>query len=113
MTVAETPSFIREAGVLMTQSEHDELVLYVAANPESGAIMPDTGGVRKLRWAAKGKGRRGGIRVIYYYYSDLIPLFLLNVYAKSEKDNLSRTERNEMKKLIPRLVAGYQRRIAR
>lgn len=97
----------------MTETERAELVGFVAANPEAGDVMPQTGGVRKLRWAAKGKGKRGGVRVIYYHHSESIPLFLLNVYAKSEKDNLTKAERNEMKTLVPRLVAGYRRRMGR
>ncbi len=110
MTVVETPTFIREVDALLTPVEQVELITFVATNPDSGAIMADTGGVRKLRWAAKGKGKRGGVRVIYYYHNERIPLFLLNVFAKNEKENLSNAERNEMKKLIPRLVNAYQGR---
>ena len=75
--------------------------------------MPDTGGARKLRWRTQGRGKRGGVRVIYYFYNESIPLFLLNVFAKNEKANLTKAERNEMKGLLPRLVAGYQRRTAK
>ncbi len=113
MTVVETPGFLREAGALLTGTARAELVGFLAANPEAGDVIAGTGGVRKLRWAAKGKGKRGGVRVIYYHHSEAIPLFLLNVYAKSEKDNLTKAERNEMKKLVPRLVVGYRRRMGR
>ena len=70
---------------------------------------PDTGGVRKLRWALKGKGKRGGARVIYYYHNDRLPVFLLSAYPKNRKANLSKAERNAMKRLVPILVAGYPR----
>ncbi|MBK7929968.1 MAG: type II toxin-antitoxin system RelE/ParE family toxin [Bryobacterales bacterium] len=69
--------------------------------------------MRKLRWGAAGRGKRGGVRVIYYYHSEDLPLFLLSVFAKNEKANLSQAERNEVRQLVPRLVAGYLRRRAK
>lgn len=70
MTVVETGEFLRCARWLMPESERAELVAFLGANPEAGEIIPETGGVRKVRWALKGKGKRGGARVIYYYHSD-------------------------------------------
>lgn len=113
MTVVETPGFLREAEAALTESERIELVSYLAANPEAGDVMPATGGARKLRWKAKGRGRSGGARAIYYYHNDSLPLFLLNVFAKNEKVSLSNAERNEMRKLLPRLIAGYRKRMTR
>lgn len=94
----------------LTSKERDEVLSFLAANPEAGDIMPETGGGRKLRWRAQGRGKRGGVRVIYYYYNESLPLFLLNVFAKNEKASLTKAERNEMKTLLPRLVAGYRKR---
>lgn len=113
MTVVETPWFLRDAASALTEQERSELVAFLAANPEAGSRMAETGGVRKLRWGTRGRGKRGGVRVIYYYHSEALPLFLLNVFAKNEKANLSKEERNEMRQLVPRLVAGYQRRMAK
>jgi hypothetical protein len=113
ITVAETPSFLREAEAALTENERNELVSYLAANPEAGDIMPETGGARKLRWKAKRRGKSGGARAIYYYHNDSLPLFLLNVFAKNERANLSKAERNEMRKLLPRLIAGYRKRTTR
>ena len=113
MTVVETPGFLRDAAAAMAESERDEVVYFLAANPDAGDLMPDTGGARKLRWRAPGRGKRGGFRVIYYYHNEAIPLFLLNVFAKNEKANLTKAERNEMKALLPRLVAGYRKRMAK
>jgi hypothetical protein len=70
-------------------------------------VVPETGGVRKVRWAAQGKGKRGGVRVIYYLQSEALPLFLLTVYAKNQKANLTRAERNEFRGLVPLLVKAY------
>ena len=110
MTVIETPGFIRDASAALTDEELSEVIRFLAANPDAGDIMPETGGGRKLRWRAQGRGKRGGVRVIYYYHSDSLPLFLLNVFAKNEKASLTKAERNEMKNLLPRLVAGYRKR---
>ncbi len=110
MTVVETPQFIGAAHRLMIEAERLALIAWLAANPESGDVMPDTGGVRKLRWAAKGKGKRGGARVIYYYRHELLPLFLLDMYSKNVKVNLTAAERNAIKKRIPVLVEQYERR---
>jgi hypothetical protein len=111
MTVLETPSFLRDAAAALTDEERTEAISFLAANPETGDIMRDTGGARKLRWRAKGRGKRGGVRVIYYYHNESLPLFLLNVFAKNEKPNLTKAERNEMKTLLPRLIAGYRKRV--
>lgn len=93
MTVVETPGFLREAAAALTESERAELVSYLAANPEAGDIMSRTGGARKARWKAEGRGKSGGTRVIYYYHDESLPLFLLNVFAKNEKANLTKAER--------------------
>ena len=113
MTAVETSRFLRQAAALMTEAARAELVAYVATNPEVGGIMPGTGGVRKLRWALQGRGKRGGARVVYYFYNESIPVFLLTVYAKNVRDNLSQAQKNEMQKLVPMLVADYQRRSSR
>jgi hypothetical protein len=110
MTVVETEEFLRKAKPLMSESERGRVVMFVGANPEAGKIIPDTGGVRKLRWALEGRGKRGGARVIYYYRCENLPLFLLSAYAKNRKESLSKAERNEMKRLVPALVAGYPRK---
>ena len=112
MTVVETPGFLRDADAALTDEELGEVIWFLAANPEAGDMMPGTGGGRKLRWRAQGRGKRGGVRVIYYYHNESLPLFLLSVFAKNEKSNLTKAERNEMKTLLPRLVAGYRKRMA-
>jgi hypothetical protein len=71
--------------------------------------MQGTGGVRKLRWASKGKGKSGGSRVIYYFYNETIPLFMLTIFGKNEKINLSKAERNELAKLVKELIKSYKR----
>ena len=107
MTVVETEEFLRKAKPLMSDEEREEMVAFMGANPESGKIIAETGGVRKVRWGLEGRGKRSGARVIYYYHSKRLPIFLLSAYPKNEKANLSKAERNAMKRLVPILVAGY------
>jgi hypothetical protein len=107
MTVVETARFLKDARPLLSDAEREELVSFIGANPEVGEVIPETGGVRKVRWALAGTGKRSGARVIYYHHSERMPVFLLAAYAKNEKANLSKAERNAMKQLIPILVAGY------
>ena len=78
-----------------------ELVTFVATHPGAGDIIPETGDVRKLRWALEGRGKRGGARVIYYYHSERLPVVMLDMYAKNVKANLTKAERNAMTKRIP------------
>ena len=69
--------------------------------------MQGTGGIRKLRWSAHGKGKSGGVRVIYYYHDGTMPLFLLTMFSKGEKANLSKAERNELAKFTNLLLKRY------
>ncbi|MGA2145606.1 MAG: type II toxin-antitoxin system RelE/ParE family toxin [Bryobacteraceae bacterium] len=109
MTVVETPFFLRKSARLLDDQDRSRLVLFVGANPDVGDVIPETGGVRKLRWSIHGRGKRGGVRVIYYFHSEAFPLFLLTVYAKNQKANLTKAEQNEFQKLLPLLVKSYTR----
>lgn len=110
MAVVETEEFLRRARVRLSEAGRASLVAHLAANPEEGQLVPGTGGVRKLRWAVEGKGKRGGLRVIYYYFNRSMPLFALDIYAKNEKANLSEADKRSLKKLLPLLVSSYARR---
>ena len=90
MTVVETAPFLKDTKLLMSESERQELVLFVGANPGAGEIIPETGGVRKIRCALAGRGKRGGARAIYYFHNEQMPLFLLAAYGKIEKANLTK-----------------------
>jgi hypothetical protein len=109
MTVVETVRFLKDADGLIPEPERARLVEFIGSNPESGDLIPETGGVRKLRWALPGGGKRGGARVIYLFYNEALPVFLLAMYSKNEKANLSKAERNAIAKLVPVLVQGYSK----
>ncbi len=107
IAVVELPEFIRRARKLIEENERQDLINYLAAHPNSGVVMQGTGGIRKIRWRIKGKGKSGGVRVIYYFHNAKYPLFLLTVFRKSEKVNLSKAERNELARLTKILIANY------
>ncbi len=109
-TVIELPEFLRKSSGLLSPAERTSIVNYLAAHPAAGDIMRGTGGIRKLRWSARGKGKSGGARVIYYYHNSSMPLFLLTVFGKGEKANLSGAERNELARLTAILVKSYRAR---
>ena len=70
--------------------------------------MQGTGGIRKLRWSAQGKGKNGGVRVVYYHHNESLPLFLLTVFGKGEKANLTKAESNDLAKITSLLVKNYR-----
>lgn len=100
ITIIEFPAFLSQIGYSISEEERDEFIDFIAKNPEAGDIIPGTGGVRKVRWGSKNKGKSGGVRVIYYFYDEQAPVFLLTVYGKNEQENLT----NEQKKQISALA---------
>ena len=82
ITIVETRLFADKAEKLLSVAEKDELINFLAANPEAGDVIPGTGGVRKLRFAAEGRGKRAGVRVIYYYYNVRNPILLFTYLVK-------------------------------
>jgi hypothetical protein len=111
VAVVETETFLASAARLgINETERAALVIYLAANPELGAVVPGTGGVRKLRWALPGRGKSGGARVIYYYHNESIPLYALNIYAKNQKANLSAAEKKAASKRVAAIIAEHSRR---
>ena len=110
VTVVETPEFLSATRKLMDESERMLPVDYLAYHPAAGDLIPGTGGVRKLRWALEGRGKRGGARVIYFHHNADMPLFALTAYAKNERADLSQQDRNDFKRLTGLLVEAAKRR---
>jgi hypothetical protein len=80
----------------------------LATSPNAGILIKGTGGIRKIRWAREDTGKSDAYRVIYYFHSMDIPLFILNIFAKNEKVNISQAERNELKQLSGLLAKQYR-----
>lgn len=106
-TIIETQGFLASTKGRMSAEEVTALTELLSKNPEAGDVMQGTGGMRKLRFATQGRGKSGSVRVVYYYYNVSVPLFLLRVYAKNEKANLTKAERNALGGLGKILVETY------
>ena len=104
-TVVELDSFIRRAKAIMSDAEREAIVNFVGTNPESGISLG--GGLRKLRFARPGSGKSGGYRTIYVYGGNTVPLFLITVFAKNEKDNLTPSEQAILVNAGKVLLANY------
>src|SRR4051794_28540123 len=97
-TVVETPDYLRDAKATgIGGDERRSIVDYVAANPAAGDLIVGSGGARKIRFAARGRGKSGGYRVVTYFGGDDLPVFLLNVFKKGDRVNLSKAEINELR----------------
>jgi len=106
-TVIETAAYLSAASDAgMTDDERNAVVDVLAANPTAGDVMPGCGGARKLRVARPGKGKSGGYRVITYFGGDDVPVFLLTVFGKNERANLTKAERNGLAVLTKRLTGS-------
>lgn len=99
ISIVETNAFLAQTSGIWTDEERAELVDWVARNPESGDVIPGTGGVRKLRWARAGTGKRGGARVIYFYYRADAPIYMLLAYAKSDSTDMTPDQKRQVSKL--------------
>ncbi len=108
VTVVEMPEFLRQAKAVMTEAERIVLVNTLAAHPEAG--IPFGGGLRKLRVARDGGGKSGGFRSIHFYAPGRgLPVFLLTVFAKNDKDNLTPAEAAQMQAYGDRIARTYGR----
>jgi hypothetical protein len=107
-TVAETPIFTRQTDKLFNETEKRELIDFLAENPLAGDEIPGTGGVRKVRFAASGRGKRGGARVIYYYLDETMPLYALLAYAKNAKEDMTGDEKRVVASLAAALKAAWK-----
>ena len=104
-TVVDLPEFLRRAKAIMSDEERAALVDFIAANPEAGAALG--GGLRKLRFARPGGGKSGGYRTVYVFGGTQMPIFLVTLFAKNEKDNLGKSEQADLIALSKALIAHY------
>jgi hypothetical protein len=100
MEIVETSVFTRQIRSLLKDDDYKELQGRLVVNPLAGAVIRGSGGLRKVRWAIEGRGKSGGIRVIYYYVAPDDRIFMLVAYAKGAKEDLTAKEVAALKKLV-------------
>lgn len=109
-TVVETPVYLADAkSAGLTETERAEIVELLSKNPTAGDLIVGTGGARKLRVGGRGKGKSGGYRVITYFGGTDVPVFLLAVFSKGDRVNLSKAECNELKDELAELADDYRK----
>lgn len=111
ITVCEMTVFTRKAEKLWTREEHDEFIDFISQNPDAGDLIEGTGGARKVRWARAGMGKRGGTRVITYFYDETLPVFLFMLFAKNEQSDIGPEDKRDLAIAIAGLKS--QRRLRR
>jgi hypothetical protein len=100
MEILETSVFTKQITRLVSDEDYQHLQRVLVINPLAGALIKNSGGLRKLRWRIGGRGKSGGIRVIYYYVTADIKIFMLVAYDKSKKDDLTQKELAILRKLV-------------
>ena len=108
-TVVETPSYLADAERLFSPDERKAIVDRLAAEPTCGVVVPSGGGIRKVRFGFGARGKSGGARIIYLFSGVDLPVFILAVFAKNEKDNLSAADRNALGKMVDAMIEDYRR----
>ena len=110
VSVTELAGYTRRADQLLTDAEQDAVIDLVAYDPTRGDLIPGTGGLRKLRVGLSGSGKRGGARVIYYFYNEEVPVLLMAVYAKNEKADLSDRDKKTSAQYAKEFVKQWRRK---
>ena len=109
-TVVETPSYLADAERLFSLDEQKAIVDRLASDPTCGVVIPGGGGIRKVRFGFGARGKSGGARIVYLFSGTNLPVFILAVFAKNEKANLSAGERNALGKMVAAMIEDYRRR---
>ncbi|MCB2082322.1 MAG: type II toxin-antitoxin system RelE/ParE family toxin [Hyphomicrobiales bacterium] len=104
IAITELPPFTKKVAKILSQEEQEALRTYLIQHPGKGDIIPGTGGIRKLRWAASGRGKRGGARVIYYYFVAGAEIYLMTCYKKNEREDITADEKKQLRKLVSLLT---------
>jgi len=113
-TVIQTPTFLADSKAAgLYDDERETIVQEISRDPLAGDIMEGTGGCRKLRFPGRGKGKRGGYRTVHYYAGEDVPVLLLALIDKGESENLSKAERNELRKELAGYADDYRKGVAR
>lgn len=109
-TVVGTTAYLSDADRLFSPDARMAIVERLANDPTCGAVIPGSGGLRKVRFGFGARGKSGGGRIIYLFSGESLPVFILTVFAKNEKANLSPAERNALAKMVTEVIENYKRR---
>ena len=109
VSVIELPGYERRADEPLSTEEQEAIIDLIAYEPTCGDLIPGTGGLRKVRVGRGGSGKRGGARVIYYFYNAAFPVLLMALYAKNEKSDLSAREKKEFTAYAKEAVIRWRR----
>jgi len=104
MVFVELSSFTKKVVKLPDDESYADLQMEIAVRPDEGSLIPKGGGLRKIRWRAKGKGKTGGVRIIYFWRVSEDQVLVLDIYPKNKKENLSGDELKELKKKMEEWV---------
>lgn len=108
ITVVEMPTYEKTAQDIWDEEARSKFVDYISQNYERGDLIQGTGGLRKIRWSRPGMGKRGGARVIYYYYDQKAPVYLVAAFAKNVQENLTSDEKRYLTSLTSGLKGSIQ-----
>lgn len=104
ITILETKTVHKAFNKLVGSKNREKFHRFLQDSPEAGALIQGAYGLRKIRWGRPGIGKRGGVRIIYYYYVQGAKLYVLDIYAKSEKEDLSSAQRKLLKEKIDAII---------
>lgn len=108
-TVLSTKEFDSKVEGLLSENERALLEFSLATNPTAHPVIPGTDGVRKARWARAGSGKRGGIRVIYFYAMSAEVILLISAYAKNQKETLSHEDKKHIQRIVGAFAKGFSK----
>ena len=108
--IVETPAYLHAIEGIWDSETQSEFKTYIGTNFMLGDVIPNTGGLRKIRWSGSGHGKRGGVRVIYYYYNEHHPIYLLFAYPKNVQDNLTAEEKKLLRQLVQQLKDSFRKK---
>ncbi|MFC1643472.1 type II toxin-antitoxin system RelE/ParE family toxin [Chlamydiota bacterium] len=103
MEFIESPMFTKEVYKYLSEEEYSDLQLELVKNPQLGDVIPGCGGIRKVRWGSRSKGKRGGIRTLYLYIDIVGHMHLLGIFGKNVKEDLNSGEKKKLKELAQKL----------
>lgn len=100
MRIIETPAFTKRVQGILSEEEYRLFQIKLISDPDAGNIIQGSGGIRKIRWSGSGRGKRGGSRILYYWYNKQGLLLMLFIFEKNEKDDLTKTQLKILKTIV-------------